>query len=129
VQRYKKAGRKPNKFRFILILPEKSLLIAIVSAVVQVAQVVLMVIGFLFKANVVVGLKAVAVFHAEHKPLNDIPKEKRYIEQFTLLRSMNVLMIKLHVIQRPDSEYNAKETDGQKVIAHRQPLDKVNIVI
>jgi hypothetical protein len=34
-------------------------------------------------------------------------------------------MIQLHVVQGPDSEYHAEETDSQKVIAHRQPLDKM----
>ena len=40
---------------------------------------------------------------------------------------MNAFMIQLHVIQGPDSEYHAKEANGQEVIAHRQSLDKVYV--
>ena len=87
-----------------------------------------MAIGLLFKANMIVGFKAVAVFYAEHQPLNDIPKEKRDVEQFSLLCCMNALMIQLHIIQGPNSEYHAKETDCQEVIAHRQSLDKIYAV-
>ena len=39
---------------------------------VQVAQVVLMVVGFLLKADVEVGLEAIAVFGEQEEPLFDV---------------------------------------------------------
>ncbi len=49
------------------------LTVTVVSAALQIAEVVLMTVGFLLETDVEVGQLAVAVFEEQEEPLQDIP--------------------------------------------------------
>lgn len=90
----------------------------------QVIQVILMIICFLLKADIVISLLSVAVFNKEDEPLCHIPKEKGKIEQFLLLHCMYPFVIKLSSIQRPDREDKPEQTYCQIGFPHRMPLNQ-----
>ena len=90
----------------------------------QVIQVVLMVVGFLLKADIVISLLPVPVFYQEDEPLQHIPKEKGNIEQLPLLHSMYPFVIKLIHIQRPDRENKPKQTYSQIGFPSWMPLNQ-----
>ena len=47
--------------------------VAVVAAALQIAEVVLMAVGFLLETDVEVGQLAVAVFEEQEEPLQNIP--------------------------------------------------------
>ena len=57
----------------IIMCAHRLLTVTIVSAALQIAEVVLMTVGFLLETDVEVGQLAVAVFEEQEEPLQDIP--------------------------------------------------------
>ena len=53
--------------------------------VLEVVEVVLVAVGFLFEADVAVGLHVVAVLEEQDEPLQEVPEEEGQVEQFLLL--------------------------------------------
>ena len=74
----------------------------------EVAEVVLMLVGFLFEADVAVGFYAVAVLEEEDEPLDAVPDKEGQIEEFPLLSCVNEFMIEFHFVQRPVGKDKAK---------------------
>ena len=103
------------------------LVIAEVPATLQVAEVVLMAVGLLFKTDVVVGLQRIAVPDKEYKPLYAVPDEERQVEQFALLGHMNQLVVQLTGIQAVCRENQLAQGDGQKVPAKKYALNFQNL--
>lgn len=89
----------------------------------EVVQVVLVGVGFLFKAYVMIGLEVVAVFGIEEEPFQRIPHEERNVEQFALLGGMNALMVQLYGIQWRSREDEAKQANRIERLAYRKFLD------
>ena len=87
---------------------------------VQVVQVVLMVVGLLLKADVEVGLEAIAVFGEQEEPFEHIPQIEADVEQLSLLRSVDALVVELHGIEFLHGEDDAKEVDGIKATHERE---------
>lgn len=86
----------------------------------HVAQVVLMVVGLLFKADVEVGLEAFAVFGEQEEPFEHIPQIEADVEQLPLLRSVDALVVELRGIELLHGEDDAKEIDGIEATHERE---------
>lgn len=95
--------------------------------VLEVAEVVLVAVGFLFEADVAVGLHVVAVLEEQDEPLQEVPEEEGQVEQFALLGHVDEFVVKLRLAERPDGEDEAEETDSQELPAHRMPLNEENL--
>ncbi len=89
----------------------------------QVVQVVLMVVGLLLEADVEVGLEAIAVFGEQEEPFEHIPQIEADIEQFTLLRGVDALVVEFRGIELLHGEDDAKEFDGIEAAHERETLD------
>lgn len=61
-----------------------------------------MAVGFLFEADVAVGLCAVAVLEEQDEPFDAVPEEEGQVEQFLLLGGMNEFVVELLFVERPD---------------------------
>jgi hypothetical protein len=61
--------------------------------ILQILQVGLMMIGLLFKTDMKIGFLPISVFEKENPPLYDIPDEEWDIQQFSLLCSINQLVV------------------------------------
>ena len=94
-----------------------------VAARGQITEVVLVAVGFLLESDMVVSRGPVMVLEPQHKPFDAIPDEKRQVEQFTLLRRMNQLMIQFHGVEVSKREDEAKQVNGQIVAAKRMAFD------
>ncbi len=92
-------------------------------SVFQVIQVVLMVVGLLLKADVEVSLDAIAVFGKQTEPFEHIPQIEADVEQLTLLRGVDALVVELHGIKFLYGEDDAKEINGIEVAHERETLD------
>lgn len=90
---------------------------------VQVAQVVLMVVGLLLKADVEVGLEAIAVFGEQEEPFEHIPQIEADVEQLPLLRGVDALVVELHGIELLYGEDDAKEINGIEAVHERETPD------
>lgn len=95
----------------------------------EVAEVVLVAVGFLFEVDVAVGLCAVAVLEEQNEPFDAVPEEEGQVEQFLLLGGMNEFVVELLPSQRTDREDEAKQTDGQEVPSHGMPFDEVHLML
>ena len=95
--------------------------------VLEVAEVVLVAVGFLFEADVAVGLHAVAVLEEQDEPLQEVPEEEGQVEEFLLLDHVDEFVVKLRLAERPDGEDEAEETASQELPAHRMPLNEENL--
>lgn len=87
---------------------------------VQVAQVVLVVVGLLLKADVEVGLEAIAVFGEQEEPFEHIPQIEADVEQFTLLGGVDVLVVEFRGIELLHGEDDAEEVDGIEAAHERE---------
>lgn len=83
-----------------------------------------MLICFLFKTDIQIGLFAVPIFDKQNEPLYHIPEEKGKVEQLLLLRCMYPFVIILNRIQRPDRKDKPKQTYCQIGSPHRMPLNQ-----
>ena len=99
--------------------------IAVVSSVLQIVQVALMVVGLLLEPYMKVGLLPVSVFEEQQQPLYSIPEKERDIEEFTLLCSMNELVVQFGGRQGTKGEDDAKQTDGIVVLGQWEVLHQV----
>ena len=99
--------------------------IAVVSSVVQIVQVGLMAVGFLFEADMEVGLLPVSKLEEQQQPLYSIPKKERDIEEFTLLCCMNEFVVQFGGGQGTKGEDDAKQTDGIVVLGQWEVLHQV----
>lgn len=59
-----------------------------------------MAVGFLFEADVAVGLCAVAVLEEQDEPFDAVPDEKGQVEQFPLLSRVDELVVEFHLVER-----------------------------
>jgi hypothetical protein len=91
--------------------------------IAHVVQVVLMVVGFLLKSNVEVGLEAIAVFGEQEEPFEHIPQIEADVEQLPLLGGVDALVVELHGIELLHGEDDAKEVDGIETAHERETLD------
>lgn len=91
--------------------------------IAQVVQVVLMVVGLLLKADVEVGLEAIAVFGEQEEPFEHIPQIEADVEQFTLLGGVDALVVELHGIEFLYGEDDAKEINGIEATHEGETLD------
>ena len=82
-----------------------------------------MVVGLLLKADVEVCLEAIAVFGEQEEPFEHIPQIEADVEQFTLLGSVDALVVELHGIEFLYGEDDAKEVDGIEAAHERETLD------
>lgn len=89
----------------------------------QVVQVVLMVVGLLLKADVEVGLEAVAVFGEQEEPFEHIPQIEADVEQFTLLDGVDALVVEFRGIELLHGEDDAEEVDGIEAAHEGETLD------
>ena len=89
----------------------------------KVAEVVLMLIGFLFEADVLIGFHAVSVFYEKDEPLDSVPNKEGQEEQFPLLGCVDEFVVEFLLVERPDGKDDAKKTDGKEIFAHRVSLD------
>lgn len=89
----------------------------------EVVKVVLVLVGFFFEADVLVGCHAVAVFQQEDEPLEAVPDEEGQVEQLPLLCRVDELVVELHFIQRTDGEDEATQADGKEVLAQKNLPD------
>ena len=92
----------------------------------EVAEVVLMLIGFLFKTDVVVSFQAVPILYEKDEPLEAVPEEEGQIEEFPLLSRMDEFMIEFRLIERPDGKDEPKQADGKEILTHRVSLDEMH---
>lgn len=90
---------------------------------VQVAQVVLMVVGLLLEADMEVCLEAVAVFDEQEEPFEHIPQIEADEEQFTLLGGVDALVVEFRGIELLHGEDDAEEVDGIEAAPERETLD------
>ena len=90
---------------------------------VQVVQVVLMVVGLLLKADVEVGLEAIAVFGEQEEPFEHIPQIEADVEQFTLLGGVDALVVEFRGIELLHGEDDAEEVDGIEATHEGETLD------
>lgn len=102
---------------------------AIVLALDKVVQVVLVAVRLALEADVAVRLGGVAIPDKQHKPLGDVPQQKRHIQQFALLDGMNAFVVQLHSTERPPCEDEPEEADGVVRLRHRQPPDQYDLVL
>jgi len=91
--------------------------------IAQVVQVVLMVVGLLFKADVEVSLELIAVFGEQKEPFEHIPQIEADVEQLPLLGSVDALVVELHGIEFLYGEDDAKEINGIEAAHERETLD------
>ena len=88
-----------------------------------------MAVGFLFEADVAVGLHAVAVLDEQDEPLEEVPDEEGQIEEFLLLGGMDELMVDFPLAERFDGEDEAKQADGQEVFPQQKAFDQVYFML
>ena len=86
----------------------------------QIAGIVLVVIGFPFKADAPVGLPSVAQTGIVVEPLHAIPQQETHIEQFELLARMDAFMAQLSIRQRTAGHDEAEQIDGVEVAREGQ---------
>lgn len=86
----------------------------------HVAQVVLMVVGLLLKADVEVGLEDIAVFGEQEEPFEHIPQIEADVEQLPLLGGVDALVVELHGIELLHGEDDAIEIDGIEATHERE---------
>lgn len=103
--------------------------ILVVFPMFKVGEVVLVLVGFLFEANVAIGLHAVSVLDEQEKPLEEIPDKEGQIEQFLLLGGMDKFMVELLTVQRRDGKDKPEQANGKKGLAHRVSLDEINLML
>lgn len=99
------------------------------AAAGEVAEVVLMLVGFLFETDVAIGFHAVAVLHEQHEPLDAVPEEEGQVEQFALLRCMDEFVIEFRLVERTDREDEAKQTDGQEALSKKNTLHRIDSML
>ena len=61
-----------------------------------------MAVGFLFEADVAVGLCAVAVLEEQDEPFQEVPDEEGQVQQFPLLSRVDEFVVELLFVERPD---------------------------
>lgn len=88
-----------------------------------------MAVSFLFEADVTVCLHTITILDKQYKPLDDIPDEEGNVKEFPLLGSMYLLVIQFCRIQGPPREYETKQADCQIVLAYREPLHHINLMV
>ena len=110
-----------------MVTPE-FLFIMIMFAMLEVSEVGLMTIGFLFKADMAVSLQRISVLNEQDKPFHHIPDEERDIKQFPLLGDVYQLMVEFRLTQLSDRKDESTQADGNEIFAHRVPLDE-NLLI
>ena len=98
-------------------------------ALLQVAEVMLMAIGFLLKAYVPIGFNAVAILQQQDEPLYAVPKKERQVEQFALLRCVDEFVVELSLVERTDREDEAKQTDGQEALSKKNTLHQIDSML
>ena len=59
-----------------------------------------MAVGFLFDADVAVGLCAVAVLEEQDEPFDAVPEDEGQVEQFPLLSRVDELVVEFHLVER-----------------------------
>ena len=59
-----------------------------------------MAVGFLFEADVAVGLCAVAVLEEQDEPFDAVPEEEGQVEQFPLLSRVDELVVEFLFVER-----------------------------
>jgi hypothetical protein len=99
-----------------------------VAAALQIAEVVLVAVGFLLETDVEVGQLAVTVFEEQEEPLQDIPEEEGQVEQLALLGSMDEFMVELDVGEWPPAEDKTKEAYRIVVATQEEPADAIYLV-
>ena len=92
-------------------------------SLLQISEVVLVLVGFFFEADVLVGCHTVAVLEQEDEPLETVPDEEGQVEQLPLLCRVDEFVVELHFIQRTDGEDEATQADGKEVLAQKDLPD------
>ena len=87
-----------------------------VLSVLEVAEIILMPVGFFFEADVSVGFHAVAVFQQKNEPFETVPDEEGQVEKFALLGSVDKLVVEFLPAERADGEDETKQADGEEVL-------------
>ena len=86
-------------------------------------------VGFLFEANVAVGFHAISVLDEQEEPLEKVPDKEGQIEQFLLLGGMDKFMVELLTVQRRDGKDKSEQAYGKESLAHRVSLDEINLML
>ena len=89
----------------------------------EVAEVVLMLVGLFLEADVLICFHAVSVFYEKDEPLDSVPNKEGQEEQLPLLCRVDELVVELLFVEWPDGKDEAKKTDGKEIFAHRVSLD------